>query len=220
MSTSHNISALLAFSAICFLSLIGVSTARPTVEPPSQLQSLPQPHQLQGVWTTHSHRQDARAAPLAVGASTLERRAQFDDDSRRIVMRYFNFQRLSLLYPVVSAAKFLEDFYIEIATKAETVWKTEPRDYVFRFQQGPFLFKIESMGETVSWHFVHEVADLCWECACRGMAELFEAFFMDDSRTIGAVVSLTMADNEGSSQYSSGTDWREGSVPSVGTHGE
>lgn len=222
MSTSRRISALFFLSAICFLSLIGVSTPRPTVEPPlSQLQWITQPRQMQGLWTPHSHGQDKEAPPLRVGASMSEKRTipNHNHNHRLVAMKIIGFQSMGIIYPIASAAKVLEDFYSSIAIKASTVWQTEPRRDFLTMDQGPFRLTITSIGDTVSWEYVQGVADSLWESAALGMAEFFQAFYADDSGRVAAAVSLKFIDGaESNSGYSVGSsDWREGSVPSVGS---
>ena len=56
------------------------------------------------------------------------------------------------------------------------------------------------------------MADKLWECACLGLTDLFDAVFMDDDGQVGVSISLRLSDGSSSS---SGTDFREGSVPSV-----
>ena len=220
MSTSHKISALLFLSVICFLSLIGVSTPRPTVEPPpSQLQWIPQPRELQGLWTPHSHGRDTRAPSLRVVASLSEKRMIPNHNHPLVAMKMVAFQSLGIIYPILNAAKFLEDFYSGIAIKASTVWKTEPRRNYLTIDQGPFRLTISSMGGTISWQWLQTISDELWETAALGMAQFFHAYYADDGRTFGIAISLKFIDGaESSSGYSVGSsDWREGSVPSVGS---
>lgn len=220
MSTPHKISALFFLSVICFLSLIGVSTPRPTVEPPpSQLQWIPQPRQLQGLWTPHSHGRDTRAPSLRVGASMSEKRMMPNHNHRLVATKIIAFQSMGIIYPIASAARALEDFYSGIAIKASTVWQTEPRRNYLTIDQGAFRLTISSIGDTISWQWVQSVADGLWETAALGMAEFFEAYYSDDSLTFGTAISLKFTDGaESSSGYSVGSsDWREGSVPSVGS---
>lgn len=220
MSTSHKISALSFLSAICFLSLIGVSTPRPTGEPPpSQLQWIPQPRQLQGLWTPHSYGRETQAPPLRVGASMSEKRTMPNHNHRLVKMKIIGFQSMGVIYPIAGAAKFLEDFYSNIAIKASTVWKTETRRDYLTIDQGPFRLTINSIGDTISWEWVQAVADSLWESAALGMAEFFQAYYATDSGMVGTAISLKFVDGaESSSGYSVGSsDWREGSVPSVGS---
>lgn len=68
-----------------------------------------------------------------------------------------------------------------------------------------------SIGDTIPWSFVKQIADRLWECAALGMTDLFDVAYIDDVGEIAVSVSLRLAD----SSSSSGTEFREGSVPSV-----
>ena len=60
---------------------------------------------------------------------------------------------------------------------------------------------------------MREMAETLWEAAARGFTDLFDATYADNAGKVMVMVSLRLVDPTSSS--SSGTDWREGSVPSV-----
>ncbi len=136
--------------------------------------------------------------------------------SPNVQMKMMSFKSVAALLPVTEAARYLEEFYSSIATNAAGAWRASPQEYSYLIQQGPFSLLFTSMGDTIPWNFVREMAERLWTCASAGMAELFEVVYMDDAGQVSCAVSLTLLDAEGSSG-SAGTDYREGSVPSVGT---
>ena len=69
------------------------------------------------------------------------------------------------------------------------------------------------MGDSIPWEFVKKIADKLWECACMGKSDLFDVIYVDDAGQILVSISLRLAD--GGSSSDSGTEFREGSVPSV-----
>lgn len=142
-----------------------------------------------------------------------------DRNRRLVAMKIIGFQSMGVIYPITNAARFLEDFYSGIAIKASTVWRTEPRTDYITINHGPFQLTFNSIGDTISWEYVQAVADSLWESAALGFAEFFQAYYADDTGTVAAAVTLKFADGaESSSGYSvGGSDWREGSVPSVGS---
>ena len=119
---------------------------------------------------------------------------------------------VGLITPVTSAAKALEEFYSSIAIKAGGAWQTQPQTDNFSIDEGNFRLAFSCMGDTIPWDFVKTIAERLWESACLGLANLFDVIYMDDSGRIAVSVSLRLAEGGSSS---SGTDYREGSVPSV-----
>lgn len=71
-----------------------------------------------------------------------------------------------------------------------------------------------SIGDAIPWPFVKGIAERLWECACLGMADLFDVIYIDEAGQVIVNISLRLADSSGSSS-GSGTEFREGSVPSV-----
>ena len=132
--------------------------------------------------------------------------------SGMIKMKMITFTRVGLLTPVAAAARALEDFYSSIAIKAAGVWQAEPQTDNFSIEEGSLRLTFSCIGDTIPWNFVKAMADKLWECACLGLTDLFDAVFMDDDGQVGVSISLRLSDGSSSS---SGTDFREGSVPSV-----
>ena len=219
MYSFHHISTLFLLSLVYILPLVRVSTARQTVEHPSEGLAIPQPPLSQGVWTPRSHNRNGGNIPVLprrVGASMIEQRTNPSLSSAKVQMRMVTFQTLVAMAPVTNAARFLENFYSSIAISAAGAWQALPQRNSFRIVEGPFALSFICVGDTIPWSFLKDMADRLWESDCLGMTQLFEAIFMTDARDIAVVVSLTLMEGDGSSQ-SSGTDYREGSVPSVGS---
>ena len=126
------------------------------------------------------------------------------------------FQTVTVLTPITGAAQFLEDFYSRIAALAAGPWQALPQRESFSLQEGPFQLVFNCMGDTIPWSFVKEMADRLWETTRMGIAEFFDSIYMDDAGKIAVAISLKFADPNSSSS-SSDTDYREGSVPSVGS---
>ena len=126
------------------------------------------------------------------------------------------FQTVTVLTPITGAAQFLEAFYSKIAVLAAGPWQALPMRESFNLQEGPFQLVFSCMGDTIPWNFVKGMADRLLEVTRLGVAELFDAIYMDDAGKIAVAVSLRFADPT-SSGSSSDTDYREGSVPSVGS---
>ncbi len=147
----------------------------------------------------------------------LEKRTPPPRFSPNVLMRMSTFKSVAIILPVTEAARYLEEFYSSIAANAAGAWRTSPQEYSYTMQQGPFTLMFTSMGDTIPWNFVREMAQTLWTCASAGLAELFEVVYIDDAGKIAVAVSLSLLDGDGSSG-SAGTDYnREGSVPSVGT---
>lgn len=213
MNTFHNTLALFLFPLICLLPLITLSTARPSVKPPSGFFPISQPAQSQSVWTPRSHGRDTRALSSMVRASLSEKRTPPGFDSPVTVkIKMMTYTTVGLITPVASAARALEDFYSSIAIKAGGVWQTEPTTDNFSIEEGNFRLGFSAIGDTIPWSFVKAMAERLWETACLGLTDLFDIIYMDDAGQIAVSVSLRLADGGSSS---SGTDYREGSVPSV-----
>lgn len=146
----------------------------------------------------------------------IEQRTYPRLSSAKVQMRMVTFETVVAMAPVTNAAKFLESFYSSIAINAAGAWQALPQRDSFRIIEGPFALSFTCLGDTIPWSFVKDMADRLWECTCLGMSQLFDAVFVTDARDIAVAVSLTLMEGDGSSQ-SSGTEYREGSVPSVGS---
>lgn len=136
------------------------------------------------------------------------------------------FHTLTALVPVTAPARFLEDFYASIATKADPQkgeWGSQllPRD-TLDIAAGAFRLRFSSIGDTIPWEFVKNFADRMWECAVLGVAGLFDTVYLNEAAKIGVQVSLTlldessMASGSGSGQ---GPGYREGSWDSITSPG-
>lgn len=143
----------------------------------------------------------------------MEKRTPPGYDPTKIRMNMMTFTRVGLITPIVSAARALEEFYSSIAIRAAGAWTAEPVSENFSIQEGNFRLTFSSIGDPIPWTFVKDMAEKLWESACLGMADLFDVMYMDDAGQIAVSISLRLAD--GASSSSSGTDFREGSVPSV-----
>ena len=131
-------------------------------------------------------------------------------------MKMVTFQTVVAMAPVTNAAKFLESFYTSVAINAAGAWRALPQRETLRIVEGPFALSFTCFGDTIPWSFVKDMADRLWESACLGLSELFDAVYMTETGNIAVAVSMRLLEGDGSSQ-SSGTDYREGSVPSVGS---
>lgn len=123
-----------------------------------------------------------------------------------------SFTTVSLLMPVATAARALEAFYSAIAIKAAGLWAAEPQLENFSIQEGEFRLTFSSIGDSIPWTLVKEIAERLWQCACLGMAQLFDVMYMDDAGSVAVSISLRLVDDSSSS---SGSQYREGSVPSI-----
>ena len=133
-------------------------------------------------------------------------------------LKLITYQTLGLITPIAGAARALEEFYSSIAVKAAGVWQGEPRQYEFAILQGDFRLSFKSLGDAIPWSFVQEMAERGWECASRGLTDVFEVIYMDEAAQIAVSVSLGLVDGSSTGSGSgsgSGSDYREGSVPSV-----
>ena len=83
------------------------------------------------------------------------------------------------------------------------------------------------MGDTIPWEFVQEMAVRGCELAQKGFTDTYQIMYQNFDGSILVSVSLKVFDlalagpesgsGVGSSSQTAAGDWREGSVPSVGT---
>ena len=217
MRMFHSTTPLFLLYIICLSSLMGILTARATTKSTSQFLSNPEPAPLQGVWKPRSRGGDSR-----VGTNIFEKRMyRFGSPNTQFTtsLKAFKINGLAMILPVADAARYLEEFYSSIAIKASTEWQSRPEEYSYNFVQGAFQLSFASIGEPIPWSFVKGVANMLWEVACTGFAEFFDAYYKDDTGSIYATVSLRFVEGGGgpSSGWSATSDFREGSVPSVGS---
>ena len=121
------------------------------------------------------------------------------------------FHAFTVLTPIDAAARALEDFYAEIATKASTVWATQPQLSDFACRLGNIRINFKCIGDTIPWSFVKELADRLWECACLQFTEVFEVFYTSPDSRIAVKVWLEILTPSGSDS----NDYREDSPPSI-----
>ena len=127
-------------------------------------------------------------------------------------LNFSSLKKLRPMLPIAQASLFLHDFYASVALKAGGVWAQLPQEQYWSITEGQFELKFIAIGDTVAWDAVEEMAETLKNLAIRGFTNLFEATFMDASGRRGLKVALTLIDLSSSSE---GTDFREGSVPSV-----
>ncbi|KAL8726392.1 MAG: hypothetical protein Q9166_006743 [cf. Caloplaca sp. 2 TL-2023] len=148
-------------------------------------------------------------------------------------MNMVSFKALASILPTEEAARHLEDFYMDILVNVRNEWSKQPRSKGLYYNDKGFNFVISALGDTIPWEFVQEIVGRLWTCAARGFTELFDLMYATADnqivvnislRLIGAALPLVPGTGSGESSQTGlpgtdhgGTDWREGSVPSVGT---
>lgn len=212
MSAIHKVVGLFLLSLLCVAPILTISAARSRTGPPAELFPLPRSRHLQGAWIPRSHGRQASVLASISRTGSLRKRTPPGSNNPSVTMRMISLTYAGLILPVDSAARALEDFYSSIALKAAGVWQSSPPSYNLAIEDGPFRLTFASMGDTIPWDNVKLLADRLWQCASLGLTNTFDAMYMDDAGQIAVSVSLRLI--EGSSS-SSGTDFREGSVPSV-----
>ncbi|KAL8870215.1 MAG: hypothetical protein Q9174_003688 [Haloplaca sp. 1 TL-2023] len=151
-------------------------------------------------------------------------------------MQMMQFHTLAALYPVQQAAAALVGFYQNLANAAMGEWSRTPRLMGFQFSDPRFGFSIyvSSLGDTIPWDVVAEMALRLKECAMRGLPYLLNlSYGSRDQRILlqiavrlfGAAVKELTSDLvpwvvepnglPGDNLISGEVDYREGSVPSV-----
>ena len=152
--------------------------------------------------------------PLSAAAHISFKRMMpgFTPIVRQSQLNMFYFRTIRPIVPVYKAAKFLEEFYAQIALSADGAWSQLPRKHTFFIREGNFELTFDSVGDSIPWDVVKDLAERLWESAVMGLTDLFEAAFSDSTGQIGLRISMTLID---SSLSSEGDDFREGSVPSV-----
>ena len=216
MSKFGNVFALFLLSLVHFLPFVQVSTASPTGDLPTA--PLPFGQRLESRDTRTPPGPERNTVSLSQTAkSRASKKRMLPDSSSQIrKMKLLTFKTITMITPITGAAKFLEDFFSAVALEAGGAWQSRPRKESLTIAQGPFSLSFTSMGDSIPWDFVKEIAERLWETACMGAAELFDMVYSDEGGRIAVAISLRLADDMSSS--SSGTDYnREGSVPSVGT---
>ena len=216
MNTFHNTWTLFLLSFLCLLSAVTLSTARPTLEQISESLSILGPRQLQTGWFRRSPETSVRALSAMVIPHSSEKRTppsfSFQPHPVKAKMRQIAFTSMGMLTPVATAAQALQEFYRNIAINAGSIWKTEPLRDTFSIVEGSFRLSFTSMGDTIPWEFVEQIAERLWCAASRGLTDLFDVIYTHETQQIAVMISMRIAEDSSSS---SDTDYREGSVPSV-----
>ena len=130
----------------------------------------------------------------------------------RIKMNLLFFESIRPIIPIQMASKFLAEFYAQIALNAGGAWTQLPRKHSFSVRDSNFVLSFRSLGDSIPWDIIKDIAERMWEHAVMGLADLFEATYFDPLGQVGLKVSMLLAD---ASLSSEGDDFREGSVPSV-----
>ncbi|KAL8820182.1 MAG: hypothetical protein Q9223_001541 [Gallowayella weberi] len=128
--------------------------------------------------------------------------------------------------PLPQVIRRLEELYINIIEACMDEWAKTPRMPGFYFSDDVFAFAMSCQGGVIPWEFVQEVADMLWESTARGSTALFAMVYSSPNRDVLIKISLTLMQHQleaASGQPGTGTggstdtNWREGSVPSVGS---
>lgn len=102
---------------------------------------------------------------------------------------------------------------------------SRPRQRTIAYQSNGFTLLISALGDTIPWEFVQQFAVNGWKFASRGFTDLFDIMYRNADGTIMVNVSLRLLGHALDEAAASGSgesvqtaeDWREGSVPSVGS---
>ncbi|CAL8577140.1 hypothetical protein XPA_002985 [Xanthoria parietina] len=136
------------------------------------------------------------------------------------------FKNLGAIVPVQQAAAAMESFFQQLVFNVQNLWSGQPRHETIQYDNHGFRLTITAMGDTIPWEFVQHTAFNGLELAARGFTELFDIMYANADGNILVAVSLrllehTLPSGSGESSQTGGADpgrdWREGSVPSVGT---
>ncbi|KAL8799819.1 MAG: hypothetical protein Q9182_005614 [Xanthomendoza sp. 2 TL-2023] len=129
------------------------------------------------------------------------------------------FKALASITPMPEVVHRLEELYINIIEACQDEWAKTPRMPGFYFSDDVFAFAMSCRGGVIPWEFVAEIADMLWESTARGSTVLFAMIYSSPNREVLINISLTLMQDETGSGTGGSTDtnWREGSVPSVGS---
>ncbi|KAI4273261.1 MAG: hypothetical protein LQ337_004766 [Flavoplaca oasis] len=135
-----------------------------------------------------------------------------------------SFRNLVTIVPVEEAAAALKNFFLSVYEAGLTSQSSRPRQAAITFQSHGFTMMITALGDTIPWEFVQRFAVNGWQFAARGFTDLFDIMYQNADGTILVNVSLRLL-NQALTEPASGSgdsaqtaeDWREGSVPSVGS---
>lgn len=177
-----------------------------------------------------------RPRPLTLPRRHLSARA--GEHLSSITMRMLHFHALAAITPVVHAAQELEQFYMNVALSASSDWASLPRRNSLMIHDRGFSLQMLSLGDTIPWDFVAEVANRLWTIAASGLPYLFDVSYASPNGRIAVQIGLRLAagaiaNSVGSSESDQTRwaadenglpgdnllpdqqDWREGSVPSI-----
>ena len=197
--------------ALLFLHVIG-STAWPTRQDGTQTPSLsPMSSSRSGLHSIDTLPEQG-LAPYKASAGSIHKRMMPNFPGNTGQVYRVKFTSFGLITPLAIAARALEEFYVEVAVKASTIWATLPQRQAMNLQLGHFRLNFLCVGDTIPWTFVKKIADNLWEAACRQLTDLFEVIYMDSSQKIAVKVWLEIVEH---SSGESNDGVREGSVPSV-----
>ena len=197
--------------ALLFLHVIG-STAWPTRQDGTQTPSLsPMSSSRSGLYSIDTL-PERGLAPYKASAGSIHKRMMPNFSRNTGLVHRVSFTSFSLITPIATAARALEEFYAEVAVKASTIWATLPQRQAMNLQLGHFRLNFQCVGDTIPWNFVKQLADSLWECACHQFTDLFEVIYMDSLQKIAVKVWLEIVEH---SSGDSNDGVREGSVPSI-----
>ncbi|KAL9628409.1 MAG: hypothetical protein Q9204_005903 [Flavoplaca sp. TL-2023a] len=135
-----------------------------------------------------------------------------------------SFRNFVTIVPVEEAAAALKEFFLKVYESGLLAQSSRPRQGTITFQSHGFTLMITALGDTIPWEFVQKFAVNGWNFAARGFTDLFDIMYRNADGTIIVNVSLRLLNHalpeaaSGSGESSqTAEDWREGSVPSVGS---
>ncbi|KAL8912565.1 MAG: hypothetical protein Q9171_002429 [Xanthocarpia ochracea] len=142
-----------------------------------------------------------------------------------------SFRAIATVVPAKEAAAALEDFFMDIYQAIAEKWSHEPRRHAISYSGRGFTLAVTASGDTIPWESLAQLTLNAWNFAARGFTDLFDIMYASGDGKILVSVSLRMigqavGPGTGSGESSQtgldgtewgGTDWREGSVPSVGS---
>ncbi|KAL8856724.1 MAG: hypothetical protein Q9178_006681 [Gyalolechia marmorata] len=142
-----------------------------------------------------------------------------------------SFRAIATVVPAKEAAAALEEFFMDIYRAISETWSQQPRRHAVSYSAKGFIFSVSATGDTIPWESLAQMTLNAWTFAARGFTDLFDIMYSNGDGKILVSVSLRMLEQAvvpgtGSGESSQtgldgtdwgGTDWREGSVPSVGS---
>ena len=137
----------------------------------------------------------------------------FTPAAKNLRLNLIHFEKLRPVLPAEKASQFLTKFFADVVFSASGAWARLPRQTDFTVRYGNLLLTFTSVGDTIPWEVVKDMGERLWQCARMGLADLFEAYFTDQTAQIGFKMTLCVIDQSLSSD--SDEFYREGSVESV-----